>query len=73
MTRYCHLLRRPDLDVGQQVAAGQPIGLVGSSGRSSGPHLHFEVHHRLDTELGRLGIREPVDPVPFLAEHGITL
>lgn len=73
MTRYCHLLRRPDLEVGQQVQAGQPIALVGSSGHSSGPHLHFEVHHRLDTELGHLGIREPVDPLPFLAERGINL
>jgi murein DD-endopeptidase MepM/ murein hydrolase activator NlpD len=73
MTRYCHLLRRPGLEVGQQIQAGQPIGLVGSSGNSSGPHLHFEVHHRLDTDSGRLGIREPVDPVPFLAQRGIIL
>ena len=56
MTRYCHLLAQPDLNDGDHVTVGQPIGLVGSSGSSSGPHLHFEVHSN-----GR-----PVDPLAFL-------
>lgn len=38
MTRYCHLIERPELDVGDHIVAGQPIRLVGSSGSSSGPH-----------------------------------
>ncbi|MBN1282786.1 MAG: M23 family metallopeptidase [Proteobacteria bacterium] len=53
-TRYCHM-DRIDVCEGQIVAQGQKIGRMGSTGRATGPHLHFEV--RQD------GV--PVDP----AEH----
>jgi murein DD-endopeptidase MepM/ murein hydrolase activator NlpD len=42
-TVYCHMLRKPSVAVGQRVTAGQKLGIVGSSGNSSGDHLHYEV------------------------------
>jgi murein DD-endopeptidase MepM/ murein hydrolase activator NlpD len=41
-TRYAHLSQR-NAQVGQRVTRGQALGLLGSTGRSTGPHLHYEV------------------------------
>jgi murein DD-endopeptidase MepM/ murein hydrolase activator NlpD len=40
-TLYAHLSRK-DVRQGQRVAQGQRLGAVGSTGQSTGPHLHFE-------------------------------
>jgi murein DD-endopeptidase MepM/ murein hydrolase activator NlpD len=42
-TLYAHLMSEPYVTVGQRVAGGQPIGALGSTGFSTGPHLHLEV------------------------------
>ena len=46
-TQYCHL-RQGSVSVkrGQQVSAGDPLGLVGLSGRTQFPHLHISVRHK---------------------------
>ena len=54
-TRYGHL-SEIDVTVGQKLTAGEVIGKTGSSGRSTGPHLHYEVRHD----------GEAVDPLRFL-------
>ncbi|WP_018255214.1 M23 family metallopeptidase [Salinispora mooreana] len=68
ITRYCHLAERPTVSAGQTVRAGEEIGVIGSSGNSSGPHLHFEVH--VDGDRSRHGA---IDPVRFMREQGAPL
>jgi murein DD-endopeptidase MepM/ murein hydrolase activator NlpD len=71
-TRYCHMGRQPSVHVGDHVAAGQTLGYVGSSGHSSGPHLHFEVHTGLSSG-DRAGNSNAIDPVPFMRDRGAPL
>ena len=55
-TGYAHL-SEIDVAVGDYVEAGRKIGMVGATGRVSGPHLHFEVY------VGGV----PVDPSDWLS------
>lgn len=55
-TQYCHMAKSSlRVKVGDRVVAGQPIGLVGLSGDTEFPHLHFTVRH-----LGKI-----VDPFSY--------
>lgn len=58
VSMYFHL-SEIDVEAGQQVAAGDVIGKVGSTGRVTGSHVHFSV-----SVLGRL-----VDPLPLLEDN----
>lgn len=69
VTRYCHMVRRPSVVVGQTVAKGQILGYVGSSGSSSGPHLHFEVH----VNAPPVTSANAVSPITFMRARGLVI
>ncbi|MER7056694.1 MULTISPECIES: M23 family metallopeptidase [unclassified Streptomyces] len=64
-TQYAHLAAVA-VDQGERVRAGQWVGQSGSTGNSTGPHLHFEV--RVTPEMG-----SALDPVPWLSRRGVPL
>ena len=67
VTRYCHMGQRPLVSVGDKVTAGTTIGHVGSSGNSSGPHLHFEAHTAQPATSANA-----TDPLAYLTERGVN-
>ncbi|MGW0737409.1 peptidoglycan DD-metalloendopeptidase family protein [Streptomyces sp. NPDC002851] len=64
-TQYAHLAS-VTVDQGERVRTGQWLGQAGSTGNSTGPHLHFEA--RVTPHLG-----SAVDPVAWLAERGVPV
>ncbi|MCI3151613.1 M23 family metallopeptidase [Streptomyces sp. GB4-14] len=64
-TQYAHLSSIA-VSVGQEVAAGEQIGLSGATGNVTGAHLHFEA--RMSAEYG-----SDLDPVAYLRSHGVNI
>lgn len=63
--QYAHLSSL-SVSAGQSVSGGQQVGLSGSTGNSTGPHLHFEI--RTTPNYG-----SDVDPVAYLNAKGVSL
>lgn len=68
VSRYCHLGTQPSVDQNQKVSKGQIIGYVGSSGHSSGPHLHFEIHNAYPAKSANA-----IDPIGFMRSVGAPI
>ncbi|MGP3947974.1 transglycosylase family protein [Streptomyces sp. 7N604] len=64
-SQYAHLSSL-SVSAGQAVTGGKQIGLSGSTGNSSGPHLHFEV--RTGPDYG-----SDIDPLAYLRAHGVSI
>ncbi|MGW8779962.1 M23 family metallopeptidase [Streptomyces sp. NPDC055796] len=64
-SQYGHLSQL-SVSVGQSVAGGQTIGLSGSTGNSTGPHLHFEI--RTGPSYG-----SDIDPLAYLRSKGVSI
>jgi peptidase M23-like protein len=64
-SQYAHLSSLA-VSAGQSVSGGQQIGLSGSTGNSSGPHLHFEI--RTGPSYG-----SDIDPLAYLRQYGVSI
>nr|WP_308129096.1 M23 family metallopeptidase [Actinoplanes polyasparticus] len=64
LTHYGHM-SAVAVHEGQRVEAGEQIGDEGSTGHSTGPHLHFEVHQGL--------YKNPIEPTAWLRERGVPV
>jgi murein DD-endopeptidase MepM/ murein hydrolase activator NlpD len=64
LTHYGHM-SVVAVTVGQHVAVGEQIGNEGSTGHSTGPHLHFEVHQG--------SYKNPIEPTQWMHDHGVDI
>lgn len=65
---YAHLSSH-SVSAGQTVGAGTVVGRVGSTGNSSGPHLHFEIRYHATAYTAS----NFLNPVTYLRSHGISI
>ena len=65
-TLYGHMNRQSTLSIGEEVAAGQVIGFVGTTGYSTGNHLHFEIRYG---EGNGIWSAEKLEPILYISKE----
>lgn len=67
---YAHLLEKPTLGIGSKVKAGEPIGVMGTTGFSNGVHLHFETRDLSENVFDPTGLLVHEDTVQDVLQTG---
>lgn len=67
---YMHMLHNPTIQVGRLVSRGTRIGTVGSSGNSTGPHLHWQLFSANSADDWGNEAATAFNPRPFMREFG---
>ncbi len=68
--RFMHMLEKGPMQEGQEVSKGTEIGKIGSTGDSTGPHLHLDV---FPPNVDPMSYGGQVDPIKIFQEHGVTI
>ena len=66
VTKYLHLWKKPNVKTGDIVTRGQVVGYLGDSGKTTGPHLHYEVLYQKDKKSKEINL----DPKYFYCGSG---
>lgn len=69
-----HLNEPPNLSLGNELTPGQKIGFIGTTGRSTGPHLHLEINNKgtnFASSYNSYSFDKTINPIFFYMNSGL--